>query len=157
MNMKKVTRALCGGSIAGGLLFGLGCGTDTPTGPTFVPSPPPVVQPPPQPPPGLPPGTPVASYSFSGTLEYSVSTHTTGSEYFLYADGVFGLRYPSVAHVYLGRYHQDGATIVFTFDGSWAMNQGYATGTLVDERMEVRYSDVMQHSDFENAVYRRSP
>jgi hypothetical protein len=29
-------------------------------------------------------------------------------------------------------------------------------GTLKGDLLEVRYSEMMQHSDFENAVYRRS-
>ena len=158
MNMSKsrVTHALCGGSIVGALLFGLACSDAAPTGPAFVPSPPPVAQPPTQPPQGLPPGTPVATYAFGGQLDYAVSSTTAGSEYLLYDDGVFGLRYASIAHVYLGKYRQNGDTIVFDFDGSWTWNQGTATGTLTGERMEVRYSEIMQHSDFENAVYRRS-
>ena len=32
---------------------------------------------------------------------------------------------------------------------------GDATGILQGDLLEVRYSDIMQHSDFENAVYRR--
>ena len=71
----------------------------------------------------------------------------------MYENGVFGLRYDAFAHVYLGTYRQDDATITFRFDGG---DQGFATGTLKGDLLEVRYSERMQHSDFENAVYRRS-
>jgi hypothetical protein len=45
------------------------------------------------------------------------------------------------------------AAITFRFDGG---DQGFATGTLKGDLLEVRYSERVQHSDFENAVYRRS-
>lgn len=53
-------------------------------------------------------------------------------------------------------YRQDNATITFRFDGAWTLDQGFATGTPRGDLLEVRYSEIMQHSDFENAVYRRS-
>ena len=99
-------------------------------------------------------GEPVATYVFSGPLEYAVGGFTSGSQYLLYENGVFGLRYDAFAHVYLGDYRQDDATITFRFDGGGG--QGFATGTLKGDLLEVRYSEIMQHSDFENAVYRRS-
>ena len=64
-----------------------------------VPAPPTVAQPPAQPPQGLPAGEPVASYVFSGPLDYSISGFTTGSQYLLYESGVFGLRYDAFPHV----------------------------------------------------------
>ena len=60
---------------------------------------------------------------------------------------------------------------MFRFDDAWTWDQGwsclrdsrptrglcpFATGTLKGDLLEVRYGDSMQHSDFENAVYRRS-
>jgi hypothetical protein len=56
--------------------------------------------------------------------------------------------------VYLGTYRQDNATITFRFHPSTG-DRVDATGTLEGDLMEVRYSEIMQHSDFENAVYRR--
>ena len=70
-------------------------------------------------------------------------------------NGVFGLRYDAFAHVYLGTCRQDNATITYRFDGGWTWDRGDATGTLKGDLLEVRYSDIMQQSDFENAVYRR--
>lgn len=77
--------------------------------------------------------------------------HAPGSQYLLYGNGVFGLRYDAFAHVYLGSYRQDYDTILFMFGGA-----STATGTLKEDLLEVRYSDIMVHSDFENAIYRRS-
>lgn len=67
---------------------------------------------------------------------------------------MFGLRYDAFAHVYLGTYRQDDDTISFRFSPGDLVN---ATGTLKGDLLEVRYSEMMQQSDFENAVYRRSP
>jgi hypothetical protein len=96
-------------------------------------------------------GEPVATYVFSGPLDYPVRDFTTGSQYLLYQDGVFGLRYEAFAHVYLGTYRQNDGTISFSFDG----HEG-ATGTFQGDRLAIVYTESMQHSDFENAVYRRS-
>jgi hypothetical protein len=150
-----MTRVLRYGSLIGGLILGLACGTEQPTAPSAVPAPPTTTQPP-QPPQPLPLGEPVATYVFSGQLDYPIRGFTTGSQYLLYDNGVFGLRYDAFAHVYLGTYRQDNATITFRFDGRWTWDQGNATGTLKGDLLEVRYSEIMEHSDFENAVYRRS-
>jgi hypothetical protein len=68
---------------------------------------------------------------------------------------VFGLRYDAFAHVYLGTYQQVNAAITFRFGPPSTGDRVDATGTLKGDLMEVRYSEIMQHSDFENAVYRR--
>ena len=151
-----MTRVLRCGSLIGGLMLGLACGTEQPTAPSAVPAPRTITQPPTQPPQRLPLGEPVATYIFGGQLNYAIRGFTTGSQYLLYDNGVFGLRYDAFAHVYLGTYRQDNATITFRFDGVWTWDQGIATGTLKGDLLEVRYSDIMEHSDFENAVYRQS-
>ena len=150
-----MTLAVRCGSLVGVLMFALACGTDRPTAPSAVPSQPTTV-PPTQPPQPLPSGEPLATYVFSGPLEYAVRGFTTGSQYMLYDNGVFGLRYDAFSHLYLGTYRQENATITFRFDGGWTGDRGIAAGTLKGDLLEVRYSDIMQHSDFENAVYRRS-
>jgi hypothetical protein len=106
------------------------------------------------PPPPQPSGEPVATYVFKGPLDYAIRGFTTGSQYLLYENGVFGLRYDAFAHVYLGTYRQDNANIAFLLHPSTG-DRVDATGTLKGDLMEVRYSEIMQHSDFENAVYRR--
>jgi len=160
-----MTRVLHCGSLIGVLMLGLACGTERPTAPSAVPAPPP-----PQPPQPLPSGEPVATYIFYSLLDYPVRGFTTGSQYLLYNNGVFGLRYDAFPHVYLGTYRQDNATITFRFDDAWTWDRGwsclsdsrptgglcpFATGTLKGDLLEVRYGDSMQHSDFENAIYRR--
>lgn len=154
-----MTRVVLCGSLIVGLMLGVGCTPErtassalpAPTAPSTVPVAP--ITPPPQ---RLPPGELVATYVFSGPLNFPIFSATTGSEYLLYDTGAFGLRYDTFSHVYLGTYRQEGATITFWFDGQWTWNQGIATGTLNGDLLEVRYSDIMVHSDFENAVYRRS-
>ena len=164
-----MTRILRCGSLIGVLMLGLACGTERPTAPSAVPALR-TAPPTPQPPQPLPSGEPVATYVFNGPLDYPILGFTTGSQYLLYDNGVFGLRYDAFDHVYVGTYRQDNATITFRFDDAWTWDQGssclrdsrpthglcpFATGTLTGELLEVRYGDEMQHSDFENAVYRR--
>jgi hypothetical protein len=79
-----------------------------------------------------------------------VSRVTTGSQYLLYESGEFGLQYDAFPHVYRGTYRQDNGIINFHFAGE------IAAGTLAGDLLEVRYSERMQHADFEDAVYRRS-
>lgn len=147
-----MTRLLRCGSLIGVLIFGLACGAERPIAPSAVSAAPTTAQPNPQP----PLGELVATYVFSGPLDYAISGFTTGSQYVLYDNGVFGLRYDAFAHVYWGTYRQENATIAFLFDGHRTANGGIATGTLKADLLEIRYSEMMQHSDFENAVYRRS-
>src|SRR5688500_8673778 len=109
------------GSLIGALILGLACGTNQPTAPSPVTTPP-TVTPRPTPPQPLPVGEPVATYVFNGPLDHAVSGFTSGSQYLLYDNGVFGLRYDAFAHVYLGTYQQDYDTIGFRFGG-----QSYAT------------------------------
>ena len=129
-----MTRVFCCGSLIGGLMLGLACRPEQPTAPSAVRDAPAITEPPTQPPQRLPLGKPVATYVFSGLLDYSIHGFTTGSQYLLsHENGVFGLRYDAFAHVYLGTYQQDNATITFRFDGEWTWNQGIATGTLKGE------------------------
>jgi hypothetical protein len=153
------------------LILGLACGTDRPTAPSAVPAAPMAAAPIPQPPQPPPAGEPVAIYAFYGPLDYPISGFTPGSQYLLYDNEVFGLRYDAFPHVYLGTYRHDNATITFRFDNAWTWEEGgkclsdsrptggicpFAIGTLNGDFLEVRYGDSMKHSDFENAVYRRS-
>jgi hypothetical protein len=138
-------RALGFRPLVGGLMLASACGTE--------PGQSSVVEPPT---PQLPAGEP-ATYLFSGPLDHGVSGVTTRSQYFLYGNGAFALRYDTSPRLYQGMYRKDGATVTFWFDGSWTLDQGTATGTVRGGLLEIRYSDVMQQSAFENAVYRRLP
>jgi hypothetical protein len=168
-----MNRILRCGPLIGVLMLGSACGTERPTAPSANPPPPTATQPPAPPTPSPPPrpsGEPVATYVFSGPLDFAIRDFTTGSQYLLYENGVFGLRYDAFSHVYQGTYRQDNATITFRFDNAWTWDQGssclsdsrptrglcpFAMGTLKGELLEIRYGDSMQHSDFENALYRR--
>lgn len=151
-----MTRVLRGGALIGVLMLGLACATELPPAPSAALTP--TATPSPQSPQRLPPGEPIATYLFHGPLDYPVRSFTIESRYLLYDNGVFGLQYDAFAHVYLGTYRRDHASITCRFDGArtWDMGDpGIAAGTLKGDLLEVRYSDIMQHSDFENAVYRR--
>jgi hypothetical protein len=166
-----MNRVLRRGWVFGGLMLGFACGSGQPTAPSAFPTPSTVTQPPAQPPQGRPLGEPVTSYVFAGPLDYAIRGFTTGSQFLLYDDDVFGLRYDAFPHVYLGTYRQDSGSITFRFDDAWTWEQGrsclgdsrpthgicpFAAGTIKGELLEIRYGDSMQHSDFENAVYRRA-
>jgi hypothetical protein len=138
-------RALRFRSLIGGLMLASACGTGS--GESTVAGPPA---------PPLPAGEPV-TYLFSGPLDHPVTGVTTRSQYLLYGNGAFALRYDTSPRVYLGIYRKDDARITFWFDGSWTLDEGTATGTVKDGLLEIRYSDTMQQSDFRNAVYRRLP
>jgi hypothetical protein len=161
-----MTRVLRCGQLIGVLMLGLACGTGRPTAPSASSVSPTSAQPPPP----QPSGEPVAIFAFSGPLDEAVRDFTVGSRYLLYDTGVFKLRYDALTQGYPGTYRQDTATITFRFDGAWTWEQGwsclsdsrstrglcpFAMGILEGERLEIRYGDSMQHSDFENAVYRR--
>lgn len=145
------------GTLVGFLLVGLACGTaDRLTSPTPVPpavtvQPPPTVQP--LPTVQVPAGS--SRYDFAGPLTHRVASYTTTSVYVLNPAGTFALRYPelSATLAYVGTYQQDGDHISFRFssDGRWE-----AEGTLNDDSLTVRYNIIMEMSDFDNAIYKRT-
>jgi hypothetical protein len=144
------------GTLLAFLVFAVACGNgDGPTAPGSTPSTPTPLPTPPPPPAGQPPLTgPATTYLFfSGPLSAPVSPDTRDSSYVLYDNGAFSFQYVSLAVQYPGSYRQEDGRIYFDFeaDSSWD-----ASGTLNDDLLGVRYSDRMVHSDFENAVYRRS-
>ena len=123
---------------------------DSPTAPSR-----PVV-PPPAPP--LPPLSGASTtYNFSEPLENfgssRVSAVTEHSSFVLYETGDFYLQYDAFAHQYRGKYERDADRITFSF--SQRGNTVDAIGTLKADLLEIRYSDIMLLSDFENAVYKR--
>jgi hypothetical protein len=142
-------RALRSGSLVG-LVVALACGTDRPTASPDAPS---AGDAPAQ---QLPVGEAV-TYLFSGPLDHAVNGVTTRSQYLLYGNGVFGLRYDSSPRAYLGMYRENDGIITFWFDGQWSLDQGTATGTVRGGLLEIRYSGAMRQSEFHNAVYRRLP
>jgi len=126
---------------------------ERPAAPSPVPTPPPaaIVPPPTR---GLPPATgPATTYVFERELSYAIRVYTAASKYVLYENGRFSLQYASLSGEYAGTYVQENGVIAFSFagDSRWG-----AIGTLRGDSLEVRYTEIMEHSDFENAVYRRS-
>lgn len=127
---------------------------DRPTAPTSTASPPVSTAPPPRPAEHPPIIGPATVYDFSGPLSYSVRGFTTTSRYVLYDNGTFALQY--IGFEYPGSYEKDGGTVRFLFFPCPCDERSQAIGTLNGELLEVRYSEMMQHSDFENATYTRS-
>jgi hypothetical protein len=123
-----------------------------PSAPTPVPSP--VVPAPPPPAVTIPPFEgPAHLYAFSHSLEYPVQAYTTNSTYLLYENGAFALQYSTVGRPYAGEYQREENRILFRFAGD---HRWSAVGTIDGDSLEVRYNDIMMHSDFENAVYTRA-
>ena len=92
-------------------------------------------------------------FVFSGPATYRVRDYTTASRFVLQPGSSFSLQYGSLGIEYVGTYAETGGRIAFTFtaDGRWD-----AVGTLTGGVLDVRYGLIMEHSDFENAVYQRS-
>lgn len=127
-----------------------GCGSSDgtvarpiPTAPTVVGSPYPAVQ------------QPARVFDVSGPVSYPLSTWTLASRYVLYDDGAFVLQFLSGRN-YTGRYQQQNGDVTFQWDGGSAAGPWGATGTMTAEALTVRYNVIMQLSDFEDAIYRRS-
>ncbi len=157
-----MTRVFHCGWLIGVTMLGLACGTDRPTSLSSARAAltaPSAVQPPQtnaRPPQPVPEVEPVAIYVFRDSLDYPVQHFTTVSKYLFYGNGVFGLQYEDSGYVYWGTYQTDDAHIIFWFSADRIPDEGDATGTLRQDLLEVRYSEMMQHSDFDNAVYRRT-
>jgi hypothetical protein len=144
------------GVLLGCLVLSLGCDdANRPTAPSA--SPPPVVQAPPFN--GFPAVPSLARvFVFSEPSTYQVRDYTTVSRFVLRQSelrqgGAFSLQYGSLGREYVGTYAEADGRITFTFaaDARWD-----AVGTLNGDLLVVRYGLIMELSDFENAVYRRS-
>jgi hypothetical protein len=145
------------GALVGFFVVCVACGDQArPTGPSPNPAPP--APPPPVTVTPFPPLSGAATtYRFAEALENfgapRVREFTTGSSFVLYDTGGFYLQYEALAHRYRGRYQQDAGQLSLYF--SEQSTSADAIGILKGSRLEVRYSEMMQHSDFENAVYQR--
>lgn len=105
------------------------------------------------PPPALPPLSGAATtYRFSDPLDYGVSPFTERSSIVLYESGGCYLQYDDISGQLRGRYDREAEEVRFYFGED---NSGVdATGIVRGDFLDVRYSLIMQHSDFENARYR---
>jgi hypothetical protein len=140
------------------LMLYVGCGRSAPTSPTEI-------QPPAVSSTAIPPARmsfpplsgPSRTFTFDREMAYAVRDFTRLSRVVLYDNGAFGLQYPSIAHVYRGAYRNANGVLMFLFD--WSAGRSVdepwvdATGILQGNSLTLQFDDIMQHSDFENAVY----
>lgn len=103
---------------------------------------------------------PARVYNDNGVLYpfYAMHGSLLHSRYVFYDDRRFGLQFASLNYPffeYRGTYTEADGRVVFSWeDGSTGGTWG-ATAKLTDERLEVSYNEIMQHSDFMNGVYVR--
>jgi hypothetical protein len=97
---------------------------------------------------------PSRTFIFDRQLVYPVSEYTKHSRLILYDNGGFVLRFPSVGEGgYRGGYQDVNGTIVFEWEG-WNVGGPWgATGTLKSDSLTIEYNQIMQFTDFEDAVY----
>lgn len=97
---------------------------------------------------------PARVFVFDRELLYHVQTYTVASRFVLYDDGSFALQYSDfpAGHEYRGRYKEADGNIAFEWEG-WSRG---ASASLEANFLTVRYNFIMQMSDFEDAVYRRT-
>jgi hypothetical protein len=95
----------------------------------------------------------VGTYGSPASLSNNaLEVWTAESWYVLRADGTFSLAFPWFE--YGGTYTVSENEVAFRFS-SWG-SDGYATGTLTDQTLTVRYNMFMSLTDFEDAVYART-
>ena len=112
----------------------------------------------PEPLPVPPPLTgPARIFGFAEKLSYPVADYTAHSEFALYDDGRFALRYLLRSSEYRGTYTERDGQIIFQWEGWSTAGPWGATGTLRDGTLTVRYNLVMTFIDFEDAVYTLRP
>jgi hypothetical protein len=101
--------------------------------------------------------TPARVFVFDRELLYSVRTFTVGSRFVLYDDGSFALQYLNApTGEYRGRYKEVDGNITFEWEGWSTAGPWGASGSLTANSLTVRYNLIMEMSDFEDAVYRRT-
>jgi hypothetical protein len=131
------------------------CGSSAPISPTGAN--PPSVFPRPTPPPAtvFPPlAGPSRTFTFDRELSYRVSDYTRNSRFVLYDNGAFVLQYPSLGEGgYSGGYKDVNGVITFEWEGWSVAGPWGATGTLKGDSLTVQYNEIMQHTDFEAALY----
>ena len=97
---------------------------------------------------------PSRTFVFDRELSYRVSDYTKKSRFVLYDNGAFVLQFPSLGEGgYRGGYQDANGVITVRVGrlergGPWG-----ATGTLKGDSLTVQYNQIMQMTDFEDAVY----
>jgi hypothetical protein len=93
------------------------------------------------------------TFTFERELSYHVRDYTKQSRFVLYDDGAFVLQYVGLSIEYRGGYTSTNGVIDFKWEGSSSAGSWGATGTLAGDSLTVQYNQIMELSDFENAVY----
>ena len=145
------------------LLAACGGAPPAPSLPPPGPAPRPLVDP--APPMTFPPlSGPSRTFLFyRDVASYRVSDLTRQSRVILFDNGAFALQYPPNQYgtgVFRGAYQDAGGLLMFLFEGQGrtvGTPWNDATATLESDLLTLTYSERMQHSDFENAVYMLIP
>lgn len=122
-----------------GLLLAAGCSASSPT----VPNPPLATVAPRL-------GGPLRTFVFA-QASYPVREYTRNSTFRLYDSGDFALDYSSGS--YFGKFTDTNGNLTFEWAAGSSGGVWGATGTLIGDKLNVRYNTVMQLSDFEDAEY----
>jgi hypothetical protein len=143
------------GGVIALLVLAAACGSSAPTSPTGTNQPrsfPPATPPPAR---NFPPlSGPSRTFVFDRELSYRVSDYTKQSRFVLYDNGAFVLQYTSLGDKgYVGGYKDANGVIAFEWEGWSAAGPWGATGTLKGDVLTIQYNEIMQLTDFENAVY----
>ena len=135
------------------------CGSPGPAAPTGTSQAMPFPTPTPPPATTFPPlSGPSRTFVFDRELSHRVSDYTKKSIFVLYENGAFVLRFPSVGEGgYRGGYVDANGVITFEWEGRNVGGPWGATGTIIGDSLTVQYNQIMQWTDFEDAVYRRMP
>jgi hypothetical protein len=96
------------------------------------------------------------TFNFARELSYRVSDYTKASRFVLYDNGAFALQYVGVAD-YRGGYTEANGVIAFEWEGWSVAGPWGAIGTVKADSLTVQYNLIMQHTDFEDAVYTLMP
>jgi hypothetical protein len=97
---------------------------------------------------------PSRTFIFDRERSYPVRDYTRNSRFVLYDNGAFVLQYPSLGEVgYRGGYKDANDVIVFEWEGWSVAGPWGATGTLKGDALTLQYNEIMQLTDFEDALY----
>lgn len=98
-------------------------------------------------------------YSTTSQTRWFAHESDLHSRFVLFNDGRFALQYSSVSRPffeYLGTYRESAGSVTFDWEDRSSAGAWRATGTITDERLDLRFNTIMSLSDFEDAVYVRS-
>jgi hypothetical protein len=80
------------------------------------------------------------------------------SRFVLYDNGAFVLQYSSLGEGgYRGGYTDANGVMTFEWEGWSVLGRWGASGSLTGDALTVQYNQIMQLTDFEDAVYVRTP